>query len=97
MIAKCDRYMLYPFRNFSSHVQDFMPDRKLGTSLFHDKLNAYVIFRDVVALFTRVLLYLNPKRYLRKEMSMAQFFRYNNILLNKCGTLNFDNSKPLFV
>ena len=76
MIVICDTYILYVFPNISNRLQDFSLDRKVG--LLHDKLYVYVFFRDAVALFTKVFHYLNPKRCLRKEVSVAQFLRYTN-------------------
>ena len=37
-----------------------MLDRKVGTSLLHDKLNVSGFVRDVVARFTQFLFCLNP-------------------------------------
>ena len=56
MFTICDTYILYVFPNFSSRVHDFKLNRKLGTSLLHDKINVYDFVRDVVALLTQVLL-----------------------------------------
>ena len=64
-------YCVFP--NFSSHVQDFRLDRKLGMSFLYDKLNFMGFFRDVVALFTQVFAYLNPKRFYETKCLWLSF------------------------
>ena len=81
MLAIGDTYMyiLY-FWNISGHVQDFRLDRKLGTSLLHDKLHFFGFVRDVT-LFTQVV-FESQEVSAKRSVYGSVFFRCMNTLLN---------------